>query len=1070
MKRLCHCIGPVLMLVLLLGAAGGCTKQARVNRLLKAGDGDFAAEKYDAAELEYRKALHLGAMNPMAIGQLGRLCAKEGRLNEARAYLRKAADLLPNSLPFQLSLGQVDLSFRDMTNAARIARRILSAQPTNEEALILLVDSSRNARQTQLEVETLPRAGENPAYHLALGMLAMRQRNLDEAGSELRLALAARPKSSYTYFALAELQTLQNNGAEAARDLKMAAELAPMRSVIRTRYAEHLAQHGAVEDARKFLLEITGTAPDFIPAWISLMNLAMTGKQYDDADNWAGTVLERDPMNYDALLTRGRVMLAKGEAAKAAQVLEHMDSLYKKSPEVKYELALAYLTAQDKVKGMAHLDQALSLDPFFPKAVLLQAQLDMQSGDPASAVALLTRIPQKSPDVIEARMLLAEAYLAQQRPDAALAVYRNLAEAMPANPQIPLAIGMVLVSQHKYSEARAAFEKSLEVAPDFRPGAEQLINLDLAGRDYKEATAFAQTQIDKSPKAAEPWEMMARVDLAQTNATRVETDLLKAIQLNPDLPAPYLSLAEVYCATGKYEEALQKLNAFVSRTNEMTALLEIGAIHERLKQFEAACEAYEKALSIRSNSVPALNNLAYIYAMRLNKIDKAYELAQRARNLAPNNPNVGDTLGWILLKKGDYSHALAMFQDSAEKAPADAEIRSHLGMTYYAMDEEESARAVLQQAVTSPQDYPGKDEARNRLAALNVDTAGPAGTVLAGLEKALQDHPGDPVILKRIGMVQERQGAVEKAAETYESALKQNPEAVPIMAKLARLYATRLNQPEKALSLATTAHKLAPENADVSAILGRLVYHNGDYVWALSLLESAAERQPNQPELLYDLAWAYYAVGRVPEAQTAMQKALRNGTGFTGGEDAKRFVALTDALSSPARIQAEAGEARRILQAEAKYVPALMISGAARESAGDFKAARETYGQTLAVFPKFAPAARQLAILDAEHFTDDAQGFALAEQARTAYPEDPAVAKSLGILSFYKANYTRSAELLRETLAKTKKDGELYCYLGLDEYRLKRTKESKQALERALALGIPDKLAAEAKRILAELK
>jgi tetratricopeptide (TPR) repeat protein len=1070
MKKLYHCVGPVLLLALLLGAAGGCTKQARVHRHLKAGNDYFAAEKYDNAELEYRSVLHLGVMNPMAIGQLGRIYAREGRLAEARVYLRKAGELLPNSLAFQLALGQVDLSFRDTANAAGIARRILTAQPTNEEALILLVDSSRNAKQTQLEVETLPRAAENPAFHLALGMLAMRQRNMDEAGIELRQALAASPKSSQTYLAMAELQGLRKNESGAAGDFKMAAELAPLRSIIRTRYADYLVQHGAPEDARKFLVETTQKAPDFIPAWVSMMNLALDRKQYEEAAQCAVTILERDPINYDALLCRGSVCLARGEAAGAVENLEHMDSLYKKSPEVKYELALAYLMAQDKVKAMAHLDQALVLDPFFVKAVLLQAQMDIRGGEPASAVALLTRLLRKIPSVVQAHMLLADAYLAQQRPDAAIAVYRNVAQAMPANPQIQFILGLALAGPRKLPEARAAFEKSLQIAPDYLPAAEQLINLDLAGHNYKEATALAQAQIGKSPKAAEPWELMARIDLAQTNAARAETNLLKAIQLNPDLPKPYILIAEVYCATDKYEEALQKLNGFVARTNDVTALLEIAAIHEKLKQFDAAGEAYEKALSVRSNSVPALNNLAYIYAVQLNKIDKAYELAQKARDLAPNNPNVGDTLGWILMKKGDYSHALTVLQDSSEKDPASAEIQFHLGMAYCMMDDEDDARVALERAVASPRDYSTKNEARSRLALLHADTAGPAANVMAGLEKALQDYPGDPVVLTRIGALEERQGAFEKAAAAYEAALKKNGEAAPIMAKLAKLYAGRLNQPDKALSLATAAHKLAPGNAGVSGILGRLVYHNGDYAWALSLLESAADRQPNQPELLYDLAWAYYAEGRVSEAHTAMQRALQSGGGFAGGEEARRFVALTDALGSAAGVPAAAGQARRILQAEPKYVPALMVSGAAQESAGDFKAARESYGRALAVFPQFAPAARQLAILDAEHFTDDDHGYALAEQARTAYPDDPEVAKSLGILSFYKGNYSRSAELLGETLSQTKKDGELYCYLGLDEYRLKQSKESKQALEQALALGIPDKLAAEAKRILAEVK
>jgi tetratricopeptide (TPR) repeat protein len=810
--------------------------------------------------------------------------------------------------------------------------------------------------------------------------------------------------------------------------------------------------------------------PDYIPGWVGLMNLALAEKKYDDAAKFADRVLERDERNYEALLGRGSVSLVKGDAGKAAAQFEHMDSIFKKSPQVKYQLAMAYLMAHDKVKAVANLNQALELEPGYTQAALLLGQLDIRDGDPAAAVALLTRFIKKAPGVVQAHLLLADAYLAQQKPDSAIAVYRNLSGAMPKNPQIPLLMGVVLAGQHKDSEARAAFEKSLELAPDYMPAVQQLINLDLAEHKYKDATALAQAQIDKTPKAAEPWAMLAKIDEAQMNLARAETNLLKAIDLNPDLPSSYLSLAYVYVRASKYQEALQKLNALVARTNDVPALLRIGAIHEKLKQFDAARDAYEKVLSIDSNSIPALNNLACLYTMELNKIDKAYELAQRARELLPYNPNVGDTLGWVLFKKGDHPRALTILEDSAEKAPADAEIQFHLGMAHYMMGEEDAARVALQRAVASQQDYANKDEARSRLAVLNMDTAGAGASVLAGLEKALQDHPDDPVIPSRIGTLQEHQGAFEKAAATYETALKQNPEAVPIMAKLARLYAVRLNQPEKALSLARAAHNLAPDNADVSGILGHLVYRTGDYVWALRLLENAANRLPNQPELLYDLAWAYYAVGRIADAETAMQKALQSGVGFAGSEDAKRFVALADAFGSASQVQAAAGQAREILQAEAKYVPALMVSGAAEERAGNFKAAREIYDQALAVFPLFAPAARQLAILDANHFSDDARGYTRAEQARTAYPNDSEVAKSLGILSYYQAKYPRSAELLQESMAKSKDDGELSYYLGMDYYQLKRTKESKQALQRALTLKIPDKLAAEARRTLAGLK
>ena len=305
MKRICHHIGPILLTALVLGATGGCTKQARTNRLLKTGNRDFNAEKYDIAEIEYKNVLRLGGLNPAAIGQLGRIYAKEGRLLEAHSYLLKATELQPNSLPFQLALGQVDAAFRDSTNATRIALRILSAQPANEEALFLLVDSAGSVQALRQEMEGLPRAAaENPAYHVALGMLALGEQKFEEAGNELRLAVAANPKSSQAYFALAELQARQKNGKEAAQALKTAAELAPPRSAIRSRYADYLMQSGAVEEARKILREVSEKTPDYIPGWVGLMNLALAERKYDDATKFADRALERDERNYEALLGR----------------------------------------------------------------------------------------------------------------------------------------------------------------------------------------------------------------------------------------------------------------------------------------------------------------------------------------------------------------------------------------------------------------------------------------------------------------------------------------------------------------------------------------------------------------------------------------------------------------------------------------------------------------------------------------------------------------------------------------------------------------------------------------------
>ena len=56
-------------------------------------------------------------------------------------------------------------------------------------------------------------------------------------------------------------------------------------------------------------------------------------------------------------------------------------------------------------------------------------------------------------------------------------------------------------------------------------------------------------------------------------------------------------------------------------------------------------EAYQKVLEIDKSFAPAANNLAWNYAESNSNLDTAFNLAQKARDLRPNDPAIADTLG-----------------------------------------------------------------------------------------------------------------------------------------------------------------------------------------------------------------------------------------------------------------------------------------------------------------------------------------------------------------------------------------------------------------------------------------
>ncbi|HZM04410.1 MAG TPA: tetratricopeptide repeat protein [Candidatus Saccharimonadales bacterium] len=1061
------------LLVLVLAGAG-CTKQAKAKRFLAKADRDFAAQKYDAAELEYRSVLQLSRLNPAAIRGLGLIYFEDGRSPQAYAYLSEAHKLLPQDLEVEGDLATTYLVFHKPHEAQQLAQQVLAKDPANKRALTTLVDSPRTlAEVAEIRglVERLRSSNKDASsYHLALGSLALREQKLPDAESELREAIAQDPKSSEGYFLLGAVYLIRKDVKQAGQNFQTAVQLAPLRSNLRLKYADFQIENRELEAAKKGVEEITSQAPDYIPAWIYLMKLLFAERKYDECANVVHTILARDPSNFEGMIEDGNLSLAKGDAAKATAQFQRMETIDKNNPEVKHQLALAYLMSGSRAKAMASLEQAVSISPSYAAAVTLLAELNIRSGNSAAALTRLKVLIKAHPENLQARFLLATAYLAQQRPEDALIVYHDMMGSFPKNPQIPLLMGIVYTQQKQPAPARKSFEKAIELAPDYLPAVERLVGLDLAEKRYAPAMELAKHQIELMPKAAEPLLLQAEVYLRQGQTNQCETVLLKAISLNPALPGPYLSLAQLYVASNKSQEALDRLTTLVSKTNDVSGWMEIGLIHDQLKQYDQAAAAYEKLLEISPQFGAALNNLAYVDSEHLGRLEKAYTLATKARELRPYDPYAADTLGWILYKQGQYSRAATLLQESAEKQPADPEVQMHLGVIYYMMDEEDAARVALQRALTSPKDFPEKERARQRLAILAIDpqTASPA--VLTGLQKTVKDDPNDPVALDRIAAIEERSGKPDAAAQVYQDVLKQNPENWQAMLKLAGLYSTRLNDPAKALEFAKSAYKLAPDSPQVSLALGRAMYRSGDYPYALSLLQQASSQLAAQPGILYDLAWAYYSVGRVTQADKAMQDALASGAKWNHAEDARGFLAMRTAAASSAQARAGAPQVQAILQAHPNYVPALMAEGLIQEGQASYSAAEQTYQKVLAIYPLFAPATRELVILYAQYLHDDAKAAQLADKAGEAYPADTELSRTLGLLDYRRGDYSRSAQLLRQSVQNSNNDGEGFYYLGMDYYHLKQKSDSKQALQRAMALNLPPALAGDAKKVLGELK
>ena len=179
-----------------------------------------------------------------------------------------------------------------------------------------------------------------------------------------------------------------------------------------------------------------------------------------------------------------------------------------------------------------------------------------------------------------------------------------------------------------------------------------------------------------------------------------------------------------------------------------------------------------------------------------------------------------------------------------------------------------------------------------------------------------------------------------------------------------------------------------------------------------------------------------------------------------------RYIAADD----PTEAVAAQSQVDAILKSAPDYVPALVVRAVIAEQKPDPTTAEQIFEGVLKQYPDFAPAQRRLAILYVKDPSNDAKAYPLAVKAHDAFPGDPEVSKTLGIIVFRQGDYSRAANLLQDSTRQIPGDAELMFYLGVAQYHLKNPAGSKASLQRALDLNLSGTQAVEAKRILSELK
>lgn len=129
-----------------------------------------------------------------------------------------------------------------------------------------------------------------------------------------------------------------------------------------------------------------------------------------------------------------------------------------------------------------------------------------------------------------------------------------------------------------------------------------------------------------------------------------------------------------------------------------------GMVHEREGNWKEAVADLQQAMKYRPNHPYLLNYLGYGWADKGENLEESLELIRRAVGLRPMDGYITDSLGWVLYRMGRYEEAVPHLERAVELLPYDATINEHLGDAYWQVGRRLEARFQWRRAMNNSED------------------------------------------------------------------------------------------------------------------------------------------------------------------------------------------------------------------------------------------------------------------------------------------------------------------------------------------------------------------------------
>ena len=571
------------------------------------------------------------------------------------------------------------------------ARFLLRMRALAVAASMLALSVAASAQSTNASAEPPTRSSLDAPlfYQLLIGEIELRQ---GEPGTAYQVVLdAARKAKDEQLFRRATEIAVQARAGEQALAAAQQWRTDVPASVDAHRYVVQilvaLNRTPETADPLRSLLKITPDA-ERSNLIMSLPRLYARVQQKEQIPGLLEQVLkpyaEQTSTHTAVSVAMGRAWLI---AADPGQALELARRAASRDPQSAAPALLALELLPGTSAAEAVVQEHLAANPRSHAVRLGYARVLTAAQRYGDAVSQLEAVTQDNPTIAPAWLTLGALQLELRQP-------KRAAEALERYVQLVQADTTTAPEPHDADEDQAmpASERALVQAWLMLAQAAEQQN------DYKAAEEWLN-KVDSPQRALEVLSRRASM-MARQGRLREARELIRRApeRSDEDSRAKLMAEVQVLREAKSWGEANKLLaSANQKYPDDVDLLYEQSMMAEKLNRMDEMEQLLRKVIEIKPDHHHAHNALGYSLADRNQRLPEAKALIQRALDIAPGEPFITDSLGWVEYRLGNYPEALRLLRGAYQSRP-DPEIAAHLGEVLWVSGQREEAKRVWREA------------------------------------------------------------------------------------------------------------------------------------------------------------------------------------------------------------------------------------------------------------------------------------------------------------------------------------------------------------------------------------